>query len=201
MRPLDDQTQFLGQCSGTYDGEVKDYLVQFDLILFMLRLVAGPTIFWHGYNKMFRGGKIKGTAGWFDSMGMKPNGTVHAYAASLTEMGCGVMLLLGLLTPFAAAGVISVMLVAGWTVHRHAFLITKEGVEYVLVLATLCFAIGAFGAGEWSLDNMFGLSGGLSNFLDTPWLGFAITLGLGLGAGTLTLLACYRPPKEDTAAS
>lgn len=176
---------------------MKDSLLQFDLILFMLRVVAGPTIFWHGYNKMFRGGKIPGTAGWFDSMGMKPNGKVHAYAASLTEMGCGVLLLLGLLTPFAAAGVISVMVVAGWTVHRKAFLITKEGFEHVLVLATLCFAIGAIGAGQWSIDSVLGLGDGLGRFLDSPWLGFAITLGLGLGAGMLTLLACYRPPQKE----
>ncbi|HTO01837.1 MAG TPA: DoxX family protein, partial [Microthrixaceae bacterium] len=129
---------------------------QFDLVLLMLRLVAGPTIFWHGYNKFFRGGKIAGTARWFDSMGMKPNGKLHAWAAAGTETGCGVLLTLGLLTPLAAAGVISVMLVAAITVHRHAFLITKEGVEYVLVLGTLCFTIGTFGAGRWSLDNLFG---------------------------------------------
>ncbi|CAN5635454.1 DoxX family protein [soil metagenome] len=180
---------------------MKQMTTQFDLILLILRVVAGPTIFWHGYNKMFKGGRIKGTAGWFDSMGMKPNGTVHAYAASLTEMGCGVLLLLGLLSPFAAAGVISVMVVAGWTVHRHAFLITKEGTEYVLVLGTLCFAIGSFGSGTWSLDHAFGLCDGYGMFLDTELLCFAITLGLGLGAGILTLLACYRPPKKDTAPS
>ena len=170
---------------------------QFDLILLILRVVAGPTIFWHGYNKMFKGGRIKGTAGWFDSMGMKPNGTVHAYAASLTEMGCGVLLLVGLFTPFAAAGVIAVMVVAAWTVHRHAFLITKEGVEYVLVLATLCFAIGSIGPGTWSLDHVLDLCEGYGMFLDTEWLGFAITLGLGLGAGILALVTCYRPSAKS----
>jgi putative oxidoreductase len=170
---------------------------QVDLVLLILRLVVGPTIFWHGYNKMFRGGKIAGTARWFASMGMRPNGTVHAYAASLTEMGCGVLLLFGFLTPLAAAGVISVMLVAGWTVHKHAFLITKEGLEYVLLLATLCFAIGSLGAGKWSLDRLFELSESVGYFLGREWLGMLITVVVGVGSGTLLLLTCYRPPAKE----
>ncbi len=167
---------------------------QFDTIVLILRIVAGPTIFWHGYNKMFKGGRIPGTAGWFDSMGMKPNGTVHAYAAALTEMGTGVLLLIGLLTPFAAAGVIGLMVVAGWTVHRKAFLITKEGVEYTLILGTLCFAIGALGPGQWSLDDAFGLS----DTLNDGWTGAAISAGLGLAAGIFTLAAFYRPPAKES---
>ena len=170
---------------------------QVDLVLLILRLVAGPTIFWHGYNKMFRGGKIAGTARWFTSMGMRPNGTIHAYAASLTEMGCGVLLLFGFLTPLAAAGVISLMVVAGWTVHKHAFLIAKDGFEHVFLLATVCFAIGSLGAGRWSLDRAFGLSEYVGYFLGYEWLGMLITLVVGIGAGTLLLLACYRPPAKE----
>ena len=163
---------------------------QFNTIMLLARLVVGPTIFWHGYNKMFRGGKIPGTAGWFDSMGMKPNGTIHAYVASLTEMGTGVLMLLGLLTPFAAAGIVGLMVVAGWTTHRGAFLITKNGIEYVLILGTLSAVIGALGPGKWSLDRALHLS----KYLQPDWRGLAISLGLGLGAGILTLALCYRPP-------
>jgi len=164
--------------------------VQFDTIMLLARLVVGPTIFWHGYNKMFRGGKIAGTAGWFDSMGMKPNGKIHAYVAALTEMGTGVLMLLGLLTPLAAAGVVGLMVVAGWTTHRTAFLITKGGFEYVLVLGTLAAMIGALGPGKWSLDHALHLC----KYLQPDWRGLAISLGLGLGAGILTLALCYRPP-------
>lgn len=171
---------------------------QFDLVMLILRLLAGPTIFWHGYNKIFRGGKIPGTARWFDSMGMKPDGRIHAWAAAGTETGCGVLLTLGLLSPLAAAGVISVMFVAAITVHRKAFLITKDGIEYVMILAALCFTIGAFGAGRWSLDNLFGFYDGPGVFLGTEWLGFAISLGLGIGAGAALLLACYRPPAQES---
>jgi putative oxidoreductase len=165
----------------------------FNALMLLLRVVAGPTIFWHGYNKMFRGGRIAGTARWFGSMRMRPNGTVHAYAASLTEMGTGVLLVLGLLTPLAAAGVIGIMTVAAWTVHRHAFLITKEGVEYVLVFGVLCFAIAALGPGAWSLDEVVGILEPLT----ADGRGALIAGVLGLGAGVFTLLACYRPPVAD----
>ena len=55
------------------------------------RVVVGITFAAHGYNKFFGGGKIAGTARWFDSMGMKPNGTVHAYLAASTEIGSSTM--------------------------------------------------------------------------------------------------------------
>jgi putative oxidoreductase len=167
---------------------------QFDTIMLILRVIAGPTIFLHGYNKMFRGGKIPGTAGWFDSMGMKPNGKVHAYVASVNEMGCGLMILVGFLTPFAAAGVIGTMVVAGWTVHRHAFFIVKEGWEIVMVMGVLFWAIGAMGPGQWSLDDALGLS----DTINDGFVGAAIAAGLGIGAGVLTLAACYRPPAKES---
>lgn len=163
---------------------------EFDVVMLVLRLVAGPTIFWHGFNKMFRGGRIDGTARWFDGMGMKPNGRVHAYVASLTEMTSGVLLVLGLLTPLAAAGVIGIMVVAGWTVHRHAFLVIKEGFEFVLVLGALAWAIGAFGPGRYSLDHALGILDDLTS----DWRGAIIAAGLGIGMGVLTLVAAYRPP-------
>ena len=53
--------------------------------LLILRVAAGVTIAAHGYGKFFQGGRIPGTAGWFDSMGMKP-GKVHAVLAATTEV-------------------------------------------------------------------------------------------------------------------
>jgi len=169
---------------------------QFDLIMLILRVIAGPTIFLHGYNKMFGGGKIPGTAGWFDSIGMKPNGKVHAYLASCTEMGCGLLILVGFLTPFAAAGVIGTMVVAGWTVHRKAFFIVKSGWEIVMVMGTLFWAIGALGAGGWSVDGALDLTETFNDSL----LGAAIAAGLGIGSGIAILALCYRPPAADDAA-
>src|SRR5687768_16798006 len=96
--------------------------------LLLIRVVLGLTLAAHGYAKVFKGGRIPGTAGWFDSMGMKPNGKVHAWLAALTEMGAGILFALGLLTPLAAAGFVGLMVVAAWTSHRdNGFFIVKNG--------------------------------------------------------------------------
>ena len=87
----------------------------YDTALLLLRAALGMMIFVHGYNKAFRGGKLAGTGRWFESMGMRP-GKVHATLAAGTEMGVGVLLVLGLLTQLAAAGLIALMVVAFWTV-------------------------------------------------------------------------------------
>ena len=82
-----------------------------DAALLIIRIALGVVMIAHGYNHIFRGGKIKGTAGWFESLGMKP-GILHAWTASITELAAGAMLILGIATPLAAAGVVGVMLVA-----------------------------------------------------------------------------------------
>src|SRR4051794_19617453 len=156
--------------------------------LLLLRFAVGVVFIAHGYNHIFGGGKIEGTGRWFNSLGMKP-GILHAWVASLTELGAGALLLLGLLTPFAGAGVVGVMLVAWITNHRkNGFFIFRpgEGYEYVMTLtASGLFFCGA-GAGKLSLDTTFKL--------DT--LSWPIALGsaaLGIAAATLLLAACWRP--------
>src|SRR4029079_15921390 len=98
-----------------------------NVALLLLRLMVGFTMFAHGYNHIWGGGKIAGTGRWFESLGMKP-GPLHAWLASVTELGRGVMLFAGLATPLAAAGVIGVMLVAFITNHRkNGFFIFRPG--------------------------------------------------------------------------
>src|SRR3546814_19011145 len=80
----------------------------------------------HGWNHLFRGGKVAGTASWFESLGMRP-GIVHAWLASLAELAAGVSLTLGLATPLGAAAVIGTMAVALITNHRgNGFFIRSE---------------------------------------------------------------------------
>ncbi len=167
---------------------------EFDLVVFIFRVLAGLTFAAHGYAKMFRGGKIDGTAGWFDSIGMKP-GRLHALAAAIAEMGTGVMLALGFLTPLAAAGMIGVMVVAGWTVHRSSgFFIVSGGWEYTFVVALIAFAVAGLGPGRWSIDHGIGLADSLSGYL-----GMAIALIAGVGAGVAQLAVFYRPPEPAEA--
>jgi putative oxidoreductase len=168
---------------------------QLNLGLLLLRVVVGPVFAFHGFAKIFRGGRLAGTAGWFESMGMKPSGWIHARLAAGGELATGTCLALGLLTPFAGLGMVGLMSVAFWTVHKgNGLLIIKEGWEYVLVLGTLGAAIGLIGPGQWSLDNAVGLD------LNGP-AGLAISLGGGLAMAALLLATCYRPPAPDPPAA
>ncbi len=163
--------------------------------LLILRVVLGLTMAAHGYNKFFGGGRIKGTAGWFESIGMKP-GTFHARVAASTEMAAGIGLALGLLTPIPAAGFVALMLVAAWTVHRHnGFFIVKEGWEYNLVLAASAVAIAATGAGKYSLDYLLFRGTSVGHYLH-GWPGLLIALVLGLLGGIGQLAIFYRPPAK-----
>ena len=166
-----------------------DSLRVFDLALLILRASLGMMIFVHGYNKAFRGGRIAGTGRWFESMGMRP-GKVHAALAASAEMGVGVLLVLGLLTQLAAAGLIGLMVVAFWTVHRaKGFMITGEGWEYVALIAAMSLVCAMLGPGQMSLDAELGIV----NRLD-GWTGMWIALLLGVGAGAAQLLLFFRPP-------
>ena len=110
--------------------------------ILLLRVVLGLTMAAHGYNKFFGGGRIPGTAAWFDSIGMKP-GMLHARLAAGTEILAGLGLAVGFLTPIPAAGFVALMVVAAWTVHRkNGFFIVKEGWEYNLVLAVAAVVFG-----------------------------------------------------------
>ncbi|HEX2576213.1 MAG TPA: DoxX family protein [Aquihabitans sp.] len=161
-----------------------------DTGLLVLRVVIGLTVAAHGYNKFFGGGRIPGTARWFDSMGMRPNGKVHALLAATTEMGSGILFALGLLTPLAAAGIVGLMVVAAWTVHRaNGFFIVKSGWEYNLVLATVAVGVATTGPGRFSLDDALGL-----DVAFRPKVALPIALGLGLLGGVGLLVGCYRPP-------
>ncbi|HEX9682583.1 MAG TPA: DoxX family protein [Acidimicrobiales bacterium] len=163
-----------------------------NLALLVFRVVVGVVMLAHGYRHIFGGGKIDGTAGWFESLGMKP-GLVHAWVASLTEIAAGASLVLGLVTPLGAAGVIGTMTVALITNHlKNGFFIfyKGEGYEYVLTLIAAGIALAVIGAGEWSLDNALELWDG-----DAPGTtGLLLGPGLG-GAGAAGLLAVFwRPP-------
>jgi putative oxidoreductase len=164
--------------------------------LLILRVIVGIVMFAHGYNHVFRGGKIEGTGRWFESLGMKP-GKLHAWLASLTELAVGPMLIFGFLTPLAAAGVVGVMFVALITNHlKNGFFIFRpgEGYEYVLTLACVGLSIGAIGAGEWSIDDAIDLDW-------TGWTGLAITAVAGIGGALLLLAVFWRPEKKDPAAT
>jgi putative oxidoreductase len=167
-----------------------------DAGMLILRLCLGLTLAAHGYNKFFGGGRIPGTARWFESIGMKP-GLLHARIAATTEMSAGLGLAVGLLTPIPAAGFVALMFVAAWTVHRpNGFFIVKEGWEYNLVLAVSAVAVATIGAGRFSLDWLIFKH----NWLD-GWAGLAVSAGLGLAGGIGQLVLFFRPPAPASQSS
>ena len=173
-------------------------MTAYDVGVLILRVVLGLTMAAHGYNKFFGKGGLSGTAGWFDSMGMKP-GIFHARVAATTEMAAGIGLAVGLLTPIPAAGFVALMLVAAWTVHKdNGFFIVKEGWEYNLVLASSAVGIATIGAGKVSLDYLFFSNTGLYDLLH-GWWGLLISAGLGLVGGIGQLVIFYRPPAKQSA--
>jgi putative oxidoreductase len=144
-------------------------------------------------------GRVK-TTNWFASLGFNQAG-LQWFASTATEIGVGVLLIAGLLTSFAAAGVIGIMFVAFWTVHRSAgFFITSfmkegtdvEGYEYVMTLALIALAIAVGGPGDWSIDEQILVDGAsLAAQLDGA-VGAAIAaIGLLAGVGLLTVF--WRP--------
>jgi uncharacterized membrane protein YphA (DoxX/SURF4 family) len=66
----------------------------------------------------------------------------------MAEFMGGLLLALGLFTPFAAAALIAVMTTAVLTVHApNGIWNTNKGYEYNLVLATVAFALAGIGSG------------------------------------------------------
>jgi putative oxidoreductase len=170
-----------------------------NLGLLVLRVATGAAILAHGVNHLVRVRQGPGVANWFESLGLKP-GPTHAWMVTITEIATGAMLIVGFLTPLAAAGVIGVVAVAFVTNHRDAgffvFHRPTEGWEYLMVLAAVCLAIGPLGPGEWSLDDAFGIVDDLDG-----WAGFLLTALVGFGGAGLFLAAFYRPPKKEPAGS
>lgn len=171
-----------------------------DIAALILRVAVGGTLIAHGWNHAFGGGRLPGTARWFESIGIRP-GRLHALLATLTELGAGLLLVLGLATPLAAAGVVGTMLVALIANHlRNGFFIFRpgEGYEYVLNLILAGCAIAALGGGSVSLDHALGID------VD-GWLGLLVAVAAGGGGAALLLLIFWRPRsgaagKEEEAA-
>jgi putative oxidoreductase len=149
----------------------------------IVRLVTGITLAAHGSQKLFGwfgGGGIAGTTPFFERLGLRP-GRLHAALAGLAETAGGLLLAAGLLTPFAAAAILGVMVVAVGSVHwGKGFFLNTGGFEYNLALAAGALAVAFTGPGAISLDRALAISWS-GNF----WGLAALVLGLLGGAGEL----------------
>ncbi|MDF2519272.1 MAG: hypothetical protein K0R59_4568 [Sphingobacterium sp.] len=123
--------------------------------LLIIRIVLGVTMAGHGTQKLFGwfgGHGIKGTGGFFESIGIKP-GVIMAVCAGLSELGGGLLFALGLLTPLAALIIVGTMVVATITVSgKNGYWITENGFEYNFLIIIVVIGIALIGAGAYSLD-------------------------------------------------
>src|ERR1700733_853366 len=143
--------------------------------LLLVRVVVGVTMMRHGYNHWRGGGKIAGTGRWFAGLGLK-YGELQAWMSVVTELGAGLLLIVGLATPLACAAVISVMLVAGLLAHRkNGFFVFRDGYEYVLLVSVAALALATLGPGRVSVDDAAGI-------MITGWAGGGIALGVAVVA-------------------
>ena len=161
-----------------------------DIALLVLRVIVGLLMAGHGAQKLFGsfgGHGIDGTAGFMESLGMRP-GRRHATAAGTAELAGGALLALGLITPLGAALVIGVMVVAIAMVHaKNGPWVSDGGFEYNLVIIATCFALAGAGPGNFSLDNAIGW------MPDITGAGWAfIALGVGLLGGMAAMMSGRR---------
>ncbi|HEX7733763.1 MAG TPA: DoxX family protein [Ktedonobacteraceae bacterium] len=135
--------------------------------LLLLRLVCGLTLAAHGAQKLFGWfggpGIAKQIAG-FERDGLHP-AIFWAALVVLGELGGGLSLAVGLLTPLGAAGIFAAMLMAILKVHwKNGFWNGKRGIEFPLSLLAGASALGLTGPGTIALDTLFRLQ------LFSPWL-------------------------------
>ncbi|AIE60336.1 DoxX family protein [Bacillus methanolicus] len=123
--------------------------------ILIIRLVIGLSFMGHGAQKLFGwfgGHGLKGTGGFFESIGIKP-GYQMALLAGLAEFIGGALFALGLFTPLAAVLIAGTMVVAIVKVHgSNGFWATQNGYEYNLVLLAVAVGVALIGAGSYSID-------------------------------------------------
>jgi putative oxidoreductase len=170
------------------------------------RTVIGGLFIGHGTQKLFGwfgGPGRSGTEAMMESLQLRP-AKVHATLAGVTETACGAMLVAGLGTPFAAAGLTGVMTTAIRKVHLpNGPWAANGGWEYNAVLIAAVTALAETGPGPVSLDHYLG-----QERSGVRWALFA--LAAGVGTALVTMAAGERgapapalqaaPPPEDEVA-
>ncbi|MFF3874888.1 DoxX family protein [Streptomyces sp. NPDC001978] len=160
-----------------------------DAGLLVLRLVAGLLITGHGVQKVsFRlgGHGLAGGTEEFRHDGFR-GGRLTAVVAGASQIGAGLFLTAGLLTPLAAMAAMGVMTVAGTVKWPKGLWVQNDGYEYPMVLVVICAALALTGPGRWSLDHALGV---------TPWPVWVALAAIVIGpaSGLLTRLVLHREP-------
>ena len=125
--------------------------------LLIVRVVVGLTLAAHGAQKLlgwFGGAGYARTRQGFHAQGFRP-AALWLWLAILGELGGGLSLALGFLTPLGAAGAVGAMAVAINSHWAKGFFNSKGGFEYPLTLLVVSAAIGLAGPGAYAIDALF----------------------------------------------
>jgi putative oxidoreductase len=120
------------------------------LALLVLRLVLAAVMIGHGSQKVFGGMPRFQTM--VSGIGFP---AWMAYLSAAAEFGGGILVLLGVLTRFAALAITIDLLVAIVRVHFKAGLRGPGGFEFPMAVAAIAFALIFFGAGPIAFDAIF----------------------------------------------
>jgi putative oxidoreductase len=127
--------------------------------LLVLRVVLGISFLGHGSQKMFGwfgGYGLTGTAGFLESLGLKP-GKPMAFLSAAAELAGGAFVLLGLFTSLGALLITGVMAVAIATVHiKKGFWNHNGGFEYNLTIIAAVIALASTGPGAYTIEALLG---------------------------------------------
>lgn len=128
-------------------------------VLFV-RLVVGGLLAGHGAQKLFGwfgGPGLRGTAGWLESVRLRP-GDAWARVAGTSELGGGLLTALGFLNPLGPIAGIGAMAMAWAKVHLgKPVWATTGGAELPLTNVAVLSAITLAGPGRLSLDGLLGI--------------------------------------------
>ncbi|MFI6168057.1 DoxX family membrane protein [Nocardia sp. NPDC051052] len=153
-----------------------------DFGLFLLRLIVGGVFIYHGLQKLtgwFNGPGLDGTRDMMASGGWDHQ-TLAAILVTIGELGGGVLLVLGLATPFAAGAVLAVILDA-WAWKQGMIpgfqfkAAVPTGVELESILAGTAAVIILTGPGRWAFDRNRG-------WATRPFAGSFVILVLAVAA-------------------
>jgi putative oxidoreductase len=130
-----------------------------DLGVLVLRLVVGLYLVGHGSQKLFgwfEGPGLQGIHGGMTMLRFRP-AQVWTAAVVAGEVGGGLLMVLGLLSPLGPLGVAAAMFVAMLAAHWDKGLwIAKGGIELTLTYLAAAVAVGLTGPGRFSLDALLG---------------------------------------------
>lgn len=130
-----------------------------DITLLLARVALGGVLIAHAWRRWQLDGGVDAQIAYLTSFGV-PWPNYVTWGTIIGEGAAGIMLIVGLLTPLAAAGVVGEqVLIISWVTWRNGIYLSDRGWEYQVILGVLALIFVVHGAGRASIDSVFRRSG------------------------------------------